>query len=43
MNTTLEFQATNNNEVALDEALLRELANIEVVLIGGGDVGFTGA
>jgi hypothetical protein len=41
MNTTIESQGITN-EIAIDEQLLRDLANIEVVLIGGGDIGITG-
>ncbi len=41
MNTTLE-NGFEVNEIALDERFLRELGDLELVLVGGGDVAVAG-
>jgi hypothetical protein len=41
MNTTLE-NGFDANEIALGEQCLRELGDLELVLVGGGDVAVAG-
>jgi hypothetical protein len=42
MNTTSQITASND-ELALDDQFLRDLADIEIVLVGGGEILGTGA
>jgi hypothetical protein len=42
MNSTTQAQI-DTTEIALDAEFLRDLADIEIVLIGGGDILGTGA
>jgi hypothetical protein len=41
MNTTIVPQ-TSSTEISFDEQFLRDLADVELVLIGGGDIAGTG-
>jgi hypothetical protein len=41
MNTIVENQV-QDNEFALDNDVVRDLANIELLLVGGGDATYTG-
>jgi hypothetical protein len=41
MNATLELQ-NQANEITIDEQLLRDLGDLEIVMVGGGDGVFLG-
>jgi hypothetical protein len=41
MNTFADFQVAAS-DIAFDEQFLRDLADVEVVLVGGGEVVFSG-